>query len=118
MTETQRWTLPLLSAGQAQKEISHNEALLAIDRVLHLAVVTRGLSQPPADARPGDSFIVGPTAGGDWSGRNNTIASFDGSGWTFTMPCIGGLAWICDESVLTVFVASGWQILCSLARTV
>lgn len=117
MTDTQRWTLPLLSAGQAQKEVSHNEALLAIDRVLHLAVVTRGLGQPPADARAGDSFIVAATPVGDWNGRNNMIASFDGAGWTLTTPRIGCLAWICDESVLTVFVDTGWQMLTSLALT-
>lgn len=116
MTDTLRWNLPLLSAGQAQKEISHNEALMAVDRILHLAVVTRALTQPPADARPGDNFIVGPTTGGGWGAGQDMIASFDGAGWKFTRPQIGCLAWICDEAVLFVFDGRGWQALGSLDR--
>ena len=116
MTETPRWNLPLLSAGQAQKEISHNEALLALDRVLQLAVVTRGLDQPPAELHAGDSYIVGPTPRGEWAGCSGMIALFEASGWTVTMPRTGCLAWICDEAALVVFDSTRWQMLCSLAR--
>lgn len=55
MSETPHWNLPLLTAGQAQKEISHNEALLWLDRLLHLTVVSRALGHPPE----ANSFIIG-----------------------------------------------------------
>ena len=32
---TPRWALPQLFAGQAQKEVFHNEALARIDMLLH-----------------------------------------------------------------------------------
>ena len=109
MTETLRWNLPLLMQGQAQKEISHNEALQAIDRVLQLAVVTRATGQPPANPAAGDSFIIGPAPSGDWSGCIGMVASHDGNGWILTTPRTGCLAWICDEAVLTVFFNNSWH---------
>ena len=39
MTKTARWALPLLEAGQAQKEMGHNEALAAIDLLMTTAVL-------------------------------------------------------------------------------
>lgn len=115
MIESPCWNLPLLTQGQAQKEISHNEALLAVDRVLHLAVVTRALGQPPQIAASGDSFIVGSASGGDWDGCEGMLASHDGSGWVMTTPRSGCLAWVRDEAVLAVFDDSRWRTLISLA---
>ena len=118
MTETLRWNLPLLMQGQAQKEISHNEALQTIDRILHLAVVTRGTGHPPANATAGDSYIIGPAPSGDWTSGVGLIAYYDGIGWILTSPRTGCLAWVCDESVLTVFVGNGWHTLSTLAGPV
>ena len=36
--DTPRWSLPLLAAGQAQKEMTHNEALSLLDLVVHPCV--------------------------------------------------------------------------------
>lgn len=117
MTETPRWTLPLLLAGQAQKEISHNEALEAIDRVLHLAVLTRTLNRPPSNARTGDTVIIGAAPVGDWRDCANMIASSNGTSWILTTPRSGCLAWICDEAVLAVFHGERWRPLATLGPT-
>lgn len=117
MTETSRWNLPLLAAGQAQKEITHNEALLAIDRMLHLAVVTRTCNDPPYNATPGSTFIIGPAPTGAWRDFSAMVASSDGLGWTLTTPRSGCLAWICDEAVLAVFHGNCWLALASPVRT-
>jgi hypothetical protein len=112
MSETVRHALPLLVAGQAQKEITHNEALLAIDRQLHLAVESRALSLPPASPVSGAMYIVANGASGAWSGQAGKIASFDGFGWQFTIPVKGCLVWIADEQVFSVhdgdWSAGGW----------
>jgi hypothetical protein len=55
MSNTIRHSLPLLAAGQAQKEVTHNEALLAIDRQLQLSVVSRTRAQPPTVPVAGES---------------------------------------------------------------
>ena len=47
MAKSQRIGMPLLSAGQAQKELIHNEALILLDAVVHGCC-----SGPPLDAPP------------------------------------------------------------------
>lgn len=103
MTGTARHGLPLLSAGQAQKEVTHNEALLKIDRLLQVAVETRALSAPPAVPLQHALYVVGPAPDGDWAGHAGRFASHDGFGWTFTDPIRGCLAWIVDEGCFAVF---------------
>jgi hypothetical protein len=115
MMETQRWALPLLAAGQAQKEITHNEALLAIDRWLHAAVVSRAATAPPETATPGDCHIVGPDAVGEWQGQQAALAMFDGFGWTLSQPRTGCLAWVCDERLLVIFDDGQWHEIGRLA---
>ena len=114
MSETVRLSLPLLSAGQAQKEVTHNEAVLAVDRLLHLAIRTRTLAAPPAAPVAGDCYIVAAAGSSVWTGRTAQIASFDGFGWTYIAPVRGMLAWIVDEAAFAVFdgvwSVGGWPV--------
>lgn len=110
MSQSERWALPFLASGQAQKEVTHNEAIAAIDRVLHLAVTSRSLSGPPAPALVGDTYIVGADATGAWTGNSAMIATFDGVGWVITAPRIGCLTWIIDEVQFAVFTGAGWTV--------
>ena len=109
MTTSLRWALPLLAAGQAQKEITHNEAVLAIDALLQLGVVSRRQSAPPDGAVPGDVHIVAAAATGDWQGGKGRLAMFDGNGWTLVAPRDGCLAWIANEGEFSVFSGGGWS---------
>lgn len=108
MTATPRHGLPLLAAGQAQKEVTHNEALLAIDVRLHSAVQTRTLISPPLAPPAGAMYIVPAGAGGAWSDKTDMIASWDGFGWRFAIPGAGWTAWISDESSFAVH-DGGWS---------
>lgn len=108
MNQTSRHGMPLLASGQAQKEVTHNEALNVIDRRMQMSVVSRRLAAPPEPVTTGAAFIVPADATGAWAGQQNRIASFDGFGWTFDEPRAGWLAWIEDEGVLGVFDA-GWS---------
>jgi Protein of unknown function (DUF2793) len=88
--ETGRHHLPLLAVSQAQKEITHNEALVLIDALLHPVAEDR-LSFPPApiDADIGKCWLVGASAQGAWTGRTDHIAIWIGGGWRFLVPCAG-----------------------------
>lgn len=103
MNQTIRHGLPMLASGQAQKEVTHNEALLLIDRRLQLGVTSRRVATPPVPALAGSAFIVPGDAIGEWAGQADRIASFDGHGWTFDTPQQGWLAWIADEGRLSIF---------------
>jgi hypothetical protein len=103
VNQTIRHGLPLLTAGQAQKEITHNEALLAIDRRLHPVVESRRLKAPPDAVTAGSAFIIPADAFGQWAGSTNSIASFDGFGWDIAAPVRGTVIWIADEQCFSVF---------------
>ena len=110
MTETSpRHALPLLQAGQAQKEAYHNEALTLIDALVGLAAETYGANAPPVAPQPGQSWIVGGTPVGAWSGHPTTIALWTGGGWRFVDAPIGTPAWIKSEQMTRRRTASGWS---------
>jgi len=104
-----RYALPLLQSGQAQKEVTHNTALAAIDALLHLAVASRMLNTPPASPSDPGSWIVAAGATGAWSGRVGQIAVFDGGGWSFVGPRDGCLAYVIDEGIFAVRRAGAWH---------
>ncbi|MCP1468709.1 hypothetical protein J3E64_000376 [Sphingobium sp. OAS761] len=89
MDMTPRWALPLLFAGQAQKELFHNEALATIDALLHGRAESADLPEPPAAPEPGQCWIVAEGGMGDWAGRDGDVACWTDGGWRFTVPAAG-----------------------------
>src|SRR3546814_2389326 len=58
MSETERYQLPFILPGRAQKEVYRNEALTRIDAALHAAVEEGPLPTPPQTPQIGESWIV------------------------------------------------------------
>jgi hypothetical protein len=113
MSSTLRHQLPLLIAGQAQKDVTHNEALQGIDRLLHPSVKSRSLDEPPVDPAAGESWIVGGQPIGSWAGMSDSIATFEGYGWAFVTPMQGLAAWIEDEQAFAIWQgnwSNGWPV--------
>ncbi len=71
-------------------------------------VLDKDLSDPPGSPTEGDRYIVGPTATGDWVGKENNIAEWDGSVWVFTAPLLGMAIFVTDEVEIYVFDATDW----------
>lgn len=46
-------SLPYIQPAQAQKHVTHNEALRLLDLVVQLAVTSRAVSAPPASPNVG-----------------------------------------------------------------
>lgn len=86
--KTPRHAMPFLIPGQAQKELFVNESLAFIDMLLH-PVVTGSAAAPPASPAAGECWIVEGPAMNAWAGREDAIAGWDGSQWTFAMPADG-----------------------------
>ena len=108
MTETTgRLGLPLLQAAQAQKEVTHNEALQRLDQWSHPRIESRTALLPPAEPMGGQAWIVPAGAGGAWAGRDGQIAEWDGE-WLYLTPASGLLAWVADENCLLIQGESGW----------
>ena len=92
MTTTARFALPLIAAGQAQKEIYHNEALAAIDAALHACVAEAPRADPPAEPEDGESWIVAAGTGA-WEGQDDSLATWTAGDWRFAQPVPGMMAW-------------------------
>lgn len=94
MTEaTARHALPLIQPGQAQKELSHNEALAALDLLVQPSVVAVGLDTPPTSPTPGQCWIVGGAPIGAWAGHAQSLAGWTDGGWRFAAPVPGMAIW-------------------------
>lgn len=88
---TPRLALPLLAAGQAQKEITHNEALALVDLAMAPLVEAVGLDAAPPSPVAGEQWIVGAAPVGAWIGQAGSVAGWTGGGWRFVQLPVGAV---------------------------
>lgn len=100
--------LPLILPAQAQKHVTHNDALRLLDLVVQLSVKDRSLAVPPATPLQGDRYIVPAAATGVWAGQTGKIALYENAVWQFFTPLPGWQAYIEDEATVAVFGGVGW----------
>ncbi|MBZ0260811.1 MAG: DUF2793 domain-containing protein [Hyphomicrobiales bacterium] len=108
MPDTPLISLPLLEASQAQKHVTHNEALLLLDAVVHLAVISRALAAPPVSPADGERYLVAASATGDWLGHSGHLAFREAGAWRFAVPKAGWRLWVVAESLFLVFDGTVW----------
>ncbi|WP_411958707.1 DUF2793 domain-containing protein [Paracoccus homiensis] len=101
--------LPYLMAAQAQKHVTHNEALRLLDGLVQLSVKSRWLTASPADPSDGDRYIVASGATGSWAGWDLNVALWTDGAWLRLPPREGWRAWVEDEALLLVRNGAGWQ---------
>jgi hypothetical protein len=108
MPETPVLGLPTLVAEQAQKHVTHNEALRALDAIVQLSVKNRDLAAPPGAPAEGDRHVVADAATGAWSGHDGEVAVREDGSWAFHAPGAGWRAWIEEEGTLVIFDGVEW----------
>ena len=108
MTNSVKLNLPYIDAAQAQKHVTHNEALRGLDVVVQLSVLDRNLTTPPASPTDGDRYIVAPAATGAWVGQDNKVAAWQDNAWAFHTPQEGWRCWVEDETALLIYQAGAW----------
>lgn len=109
MTDTPHLGLPTIAAAQAQKHVTHNEALRTLDALVMLAVLDREHSAPPAAPAAGDRYLVKATGTGAFAGRDNQIAHYCDEGWSFYAPQPGWVCYVLDESILVAWNGTAWS---------
>lgn len=107
---TARLALPLLQTGQAQKELTHNEALTLIDVAVQPIVQAIGLTVPPTAPLPGQCWIVGSAPTGAWTGQSGALAGWTAGGWRFVAPKEGMSAWSSADQCLARYRTGHWEI--------
>lgn len=111
--QTSNLSLPYILPAQAQKHVTHNEALRMLDAILQLAVLDRDLTAPPAGPAEGDRYIVAAGAAGAWAGHDGEVAAWQDGAWAFLVPRPGWLAWVADEAAVFYRTDDGWTPLAS-----
>ena len=107
---TARHRLPLLAPGQAQKEMFHNEALSALDTLVHAAVESVGGAEPPAAPAVGQCWVVGPAPAGEWVGHAHALVAWTESGWRFHPPVAGMRAVVRETGLPVAWDGAAWRI--------
>jgi hypothetical protein len=109
MTDTPNLALPYIEAAQAQKHVTHNEALDRLDVLAQLAVESRALTAPPGSPAEGSCYIPAAGATGAWSGWDLDLAAFIGGAWLRITPRSGMKAWVKTERLTVTREDGTWR---------
>jgi hypothetical protein len=110
MSATARLGIPLISPGQAQKEMFHNEAIQTLEALVAPSVEEPPRVSPPASPALGSCYIIAAGATGAWSGKQDNLACFTAGGWRFVGPLPGMTAYVRSTSVWAVYRSSAWEL--------
>ena len=102
--------LPYILASQAQKHVTHNDALRLLDAMVQLSVLDRTRTAPPVSPTDGDRHIVASGATGLWAGWDLNVAFWVDGVWMRLVPRPGWLAWIAAEQAFVVWNGSAWDL--------
>ncbi len=117
MDQTPNLALPYILAAQAQKHVTHNEAIRVLDAVAQIGVASRTLATPPPSPAEGVCYITPLAATGAWVGTAGRLAAFQDGAWMFFAPRNGWIAWVADEAIATVYSGTTWTSLVSSVPT-
>ena len=112
MTDTTRLGLPLMDAAQAQKHVTHNEALVRLDAITHLSVITRATA-PVVPGVEGARYLIAKNPTGLFAGHGDQIAIFQDGAWLYLSPKTGWRVFVEDESALIVYDGAAWRVIAS-----
>lgn len=105
---TPRLDLPFLQAGQALKNITHNEALQRLDSGLYLSCSNMAADALPSDPVSGVVIIISETPDTTLLSRIGQIAVFLTESWVWFLPKSGWTIWDEVGETLQVFDGQIW----------
>jgi len=105
--------LPYLMPAQAQKHVTHNEALAMLDLLVQ-SVAEALADTPPAAPAEGAAWLVGAAPTGAWAGHEGALAQWRDGAWAFAAPRPGWRVWDRDAGALRIRTGSDWAVLESL----
>jgi hypothetical protein len=103
-----RLSLPYIAPAQAQKHVTHNEAVQRLDVLAQLTLEGTDQSTPPAAPQAGQVWALGANPVQDWAGQPGALAAFMNGGWLFIAPHVGWQAIDLDDGLLKVWTGSAW----------
>ncbi|MEP3334412.1 DUF2793 domain-containing protein [Sedimentitalea sp.] len=102
--------LPFLMPSQAQKHVTHNEALRRLDIVVQLSVMEFDATTPPAAPDEGEVHALGANPVAAWAGQAHALAAWLDGTWHFVAPQEGWRAWGRAEAQLRIWDGGVWVL--------
>jgi hypothetical protein len=106
-SHTGRLKLPYILQAQAQKEVTHNQALNILDALVN-TVAQSITDTPPGNSTEGDIYIIGDNPQGIFDGNANNLAVVSEGSWTFYKPLNYMEVMVIDESQKFTFADNEW----------
>lgn len=105
---TARLGLPTIAPSQAQKHVTHNEALQLLDGITQLVLNGVGSETPPAVPALGEIHALGAAPTGVWAGQAGLLAQWVDPAWHFLTPQEGWRAWDATAARLLAYQGGAW----------
>lgn len=100
--------MPYIQPAQAQKHVTHNEALRLLDAIVQLVVLTDDQNSPPVTPEEGGCYLVAENGQAAWAGQDQNIAIFSDAAWQFIIPKEGWVAQVTGKDSEVVFDGAVW----------
>ncbi len=109
MPQTPHLKLPYIMASQAQKHITHNQAIQILDSLIQLSVIDRQQTLPPQAPNNGERYLVAENSVSDWLGQDNKITIWNDNNWIFLEPQKGWQTWVENENRMLIWTGTSWD---------
>ncbi|MBO9399558.1 DUF2793 domain-containing protein [Shimia sp. R9_3] len=100
--------MPYIQPSQAQKHVTHNEAIEQLDALVGLSVKAFDAVEPPVNPMEGERYALGAGANGDWAGQDGMLAVWANGGWLYLTPQEGWRAFGEAEQALRIYRGGQW----------
>lgn len=104
-----RHNFPFIQPAQAQKHVTHNQALEQIDHTHHMCLKAINLSASPDNPEIGDCYDLGETPLGIFENQANKLAAFSDTGWQFYPKVTGMTALNLETGNLIIYDGTDWK---------
>lgn len=108
MSRTNILDMPFILPSQAQKHVTHNEALQILDSTVQLVLEAAAHTVPPLSPVSGSAYGIGSGASDEWAGRDGQIAVWQDGAWRYILPRQGWSAFLKPASRTVVFDGADW----------
>lgn len=104
-----RLALPYIIASQAQKHLTHNEALAVLETLVQPVVSDIAANEPPIDPAEGNCVVVGTGATDAFAGKDGMIAAWIAAAWHFHTPSPGWSVVRASDGQVFIYDGSNWS---------
>ena len=105
-----RLNLPYIQPSQAQKHVTHNEAIRQLDNLIQMSALSDVIQTPPEINTEADCYIIPANATDGWSDRETQLAIFETHDWLYLTPKAGWLVYVASSQTLKVFNGTSWEL--------